>query len=248
MTNNLSVVINADAAQVWTMLREPSRVAQWHGWDADELAAEIQEIYFSNKVVEAADHTSLTVNGGDVFALHPVAEGTQVSITRAALDHDSEWAAWDEDITQGWLTFLHQLRFALERHPHATRRTLFFEVPGAPGGSTTNGAIARLGLSDLPAAGEAYDLSLGTGEQISGKVWFRTDHQVGLTVHDYADHGEGLLIVAEQPVIVDVRPDGGAMVIASTYGLGAARLAAIRSGWDSWSGSASSASSAGSAS
>jgi uncharacterized protein YndB with AHSA1/START domain len=45
MTNNLSVVINADAPQVWTMLREPSKVAQWHGWEADDLDAEIKEIY-----------------------------------------------------------------------------------------------------------------------------------------------------------------------------------------------------------
>ena len=39
MTNNLSVVINSDAQQVWTMLREPAKVAQWHGWEADDLAA-----------------------------------------------------------------------------------------------------------------------------------------------------------------------------------------------------------------
>ena len=114
MTNNLSVVINADAPQVWTMLREPSKVAQWHGWQAEDLDAEIKEIYFSGDVEESADHTSLTVHGGDVFELHPVTDGTRVSVTRAAMDHDSEWASWDEDITQGWLTFLQQLRFALE--------------------------------------------------------------------------------------------------------------------------------------
>ena len=124
MTNNLSVVINSDAQQVWTMLREPAKVAQWHGWEADDLAAEINEIYFSTNVVEGADHTTLMVDGGDVFTLKPVSAGTEVSVTRAALDHNSEWAAWDEDITQGWLTFLQQLRFALERHPHGKRRTL----------------------------------------------------------------------------------------------------------------------------
>ncbi len=44
MTNNLSVVINSDAQQVWTMLREPALVAQWHGWNAEDQAAEINEI------------------------------------------------------------------------------------------------------------------------------------------------------------------------------------------------------------
>ncbi|MET4146695.1 SRPBCC domain-containing protein [Arthrobacter sp. UYCo732] len=229
MTNNLSVVVNADAPQVWTMLREPAKVAQWHGWEADELAAEINEIYFGSKVVEAPDHTSLTANGGDVFDLKPVASGTEVRVTRAALDHNSEWAAWDEDITQGWLTFLQQLRFALEHHPHGQRHTLFIEVPGGSGS-----AIEKLGLSEVPKPGEPYQLTLATGEEISGKVWYRSNHQVGLTVHGYAEHGDGLLIVADQPVIEDVRPDGGAIVIASTYDLGAHKLESIQSSWDGW--------------
>jgi uncharacterized protein YndB with AHSA1/START domain len=213
MTNNLSVVINADAPQVWTMLREPAKVAQWHGWEADELADEIDGIYFS----------------GDVFDLKPVSAGTLVSVTRAALDHNSEWAAWDEDITQGWLTFLQQLRFALEHHPHGKRHTLFFEFPG-----TSDSEIEKLGLSDVPAPGEPYGLTLATGEEITGKVWFRSNHQVGLTVHSYAEHGDGLLIVADQPVIEGVRPHGGAMVIASTFDLGAHKLESIHSLWDSW--------------
>lgn len=151
------------------MLREPSLVAQWHGWEADDLTDEIKQIYFNTDVVEGPDHTSLTVNGGDVFELHPVSGGTEVKITRAALDHDSEWAEWDEDITQGWLTFLHQLRFALERHPHGQRRTHFISVPGK-GGLT----IEKLGMGDLPPVGEEYSLTLATGEKISGKVWFKS--------------------------------------------------------------------------
>lgn len=229
MTNNLSVVINADAPQVWTMLREPSKVAQWHGWDAEDLVKEIDEIYFGDNVAEAPDHTSLTVDGGDIFDLKPVPTGTLVSITRAAMDHNSEWAAWDEDITQGWLTFLQQLRFALERHPHGKRHTLFFQVPGESGS-----AIEKLGLSNVPKPGENYELTLGTGEEITGKVWYRSNHQVGLTVHSYAEHGDGLLIVADQPVIEEVRPDGGSLVIISTYDLGASKLESIRASWDGW--------------
>jgi uncharacterized protein YndB with AHSA1/START domain len=229
MTNNLSVVINSDAQHVWTMLREPSKLAQWHGWEADDQAAEINEIYFSPNVIEGADHTSLVVDGGDVFTLTPVPTGTEVSVTRAAVDHDSEWAAWDEDITQGWLTFLQQLRFALERHPHGRRRTAFLSVPGTEGS-----AIEKLGLRNVPAPGEPYSLTLATGEEIAGKVWFRSNHQVGLTVHNYAEHGEGLVIVADQPAIPDVRPDGGSLVIVSTYDLGAHALETTRNYWDKW--------------
>jgi uncharacterized protein YndB with AHSA1/START domain len=229
MTNNLSVVINSDAQQVWTMLREPAKVAQWHGWEADDQAAEINQIYFSPNVIEGADHTSLVVDGGDVFTLKPVPNGTEVSVTRAAVDHNSEWAAWDEDITQGWLTFLQQLRFALERHPHGKRRTFFFAIPGNEGS-----AIEQLGLSDVPKPGEPYSLTLATGEEISGKVWFRSNHQVGLTVHHYAEHGDGLVIAADQPVIKDIRPQGGSLVIISMYDVGAHQLESIRNYWDKW--------------
>ncbi|MCA4134381.1 SRPBCC domain-containing protein [Arthrobacter sp. M4] len=229
MTNNLSVVINADAQQVWTMLREPSLVAEWHGWEAEDLRDEINEIYFKGTVVEDPNHTSLTVDGGDSFELKTVPTGTEVSVTRAAMDHNSEWAMWDEDITQGWLTFLHQMRFALEHHPHGHRRTLFFQATGGEGS-----IIDKLGLKELPKPGEAYSATLATGEEISGKVWYKTNHQVGLTVKSYADHNDGLLIVADQPKIDDVRPDGGAMVIASTYGLGAHDFDAIRERWDDW--------------
>ena len=186
------------------MLREPSKVAQWHGWQAEDLDSEIKEIYFSGDVEDSPDHTSLTTHGGDAFDLKPVPGGTLVSVTRAALDHNSEWAAWDEDITQGWLTFLQQLRFTLERHPHGKRHTLFLQLPGGPGS-----AIDKLGLAELPSRGDNYELTLATGEEISGKVWYRSNHQVGLTVHGYAEHGDGLLIVADQPKIEDARPDGG---------------------------------------
>lgn len=57
---------------------------------------------------------------------------------------------------------------------------------------------------------------------------------MGLTVHSYAEHGDGLLIVADQPAIPDVRPDGGSLGIISTYDLGAHRLEAIRNHWDTW--------------
>ena len=96
-------------------------------------------------------------------------------------------------------------------------------------------AMEKLGLTDVPAPGENYQVKLGTGEEISGKVWYRTSHQVGLTVHSYAEHGEGLLVVADHPAIKDVREEGeGSLVIVSTYDLGAARLESVRSSWDAW--------------
>lgn len=224
---DLSVHIYADAAQVWVMLREPSKVAEWHGWEYEGLRDEINQIYFTN-ATEDEHHCILTVNGGDRFVLEPVGDGTRVRLERAPRSGDEPEAQYEE-ITEGWIAFLQQLRFALERHPKASRHTMFFS--GAPQHSRP--VAEQLGLSGLPEPGEHYSVQAATGEELAGKVWFRTQRQLGLTVEHYADHGRGLLIVADTPPGED-RPDGGVMVIASTYDLGARDLQTIRSRWDSW--------------
>lgn len=214
--NPLSVHINADARQVWLMLREPRLVRQWHGWDAETLDEEIRSIYFAPSVIEGPDHTFLTVDGGDTFQIEPVRDGCVVTIERVEAEPD--------EITEGWITFLQQLRFALERHPSATRRTAFFT--GEPGDSGS--IIEKLNAEQLQQPGDSYSLSLQGGHELTGTVWFRTDNQLGLTVSQYADHGEGLVIVADQP---SLDGSGSSLAVISTYGLGAH---ALQSAWDSW--------------
>lgn len=224
---DLRVHIYADAAQVWVMLREPSKVAQWHGWEYEDLDDEIKQIYFTD-ATEDEKHSVLTVNGKDRFLMEPVSDGTQVTLERAPRDSSTTEEDYDV-VTEGWITFLQQLRFALERHPKANRTTIFFS--GTP--LSSRPIAEQLGLTGLPEPGDEYSVHAATREDLSGKVWFRSEHQLGLTVNHYADHGRGLLILADTPPTKD-RPDGGAMVIASTYELGAKDLNAIRSHWDSW--------------
>ncbi len=212
----LSVLINADARQVWIMLREPAKLLQWHGWDADSLKDEIEEIYFTD-VTEDPDHRALTVKGGDTFRLEPGDGGTRVTVERA--DDDAV-------VTEGWITFLQQLRFALERHPNTNRRTLYFSAPPKDGQSI----ISTLGLDDVPSPGDEYSASLPTGVDITGRVWFRSPHQLGLTVHSYAEHGDGLLILGDLP-------GGESMAVASTYDLGAKQLHEVWERWDEFRGS-----------
>ena len=215
-SNPLSVHINADARQVWLMLREPRLVRQWHGWEAETLDAEIQSIFFAPSVIEGPNHTFLTVDGGDTFRIEPVQDGCVVTIERVEAEAD--------EITEGWITFLQQLRFALERHPSGTRRTAFFMGEPADGGSI----IGKLNAEQLQQPGDSYSLDLPDEHELTGSVWFRTENQVGLTVSDYADHGEGLVILADQP---SLEGPGSSLVVISTYGLGAK---ALRTAWGSW--------------
>lgn len=211
------------------MLREPAKIAQWHGWDVPDLDEEIDQIYFSD-AVESNDHKELTVDGGDRFILEPVPDGIQVSVKRAPADENSEWGDFADEITDGWSIFLQQLRFSLERHPNGHRRTAYFGgVPREPGS-----IMAKLGLDKLPDAGEEYTATLPTGVQLSGRVWFKTDRQLGLTVHSYAEHGDGLLVLADQDP-GDGGPDGASsMLIASSYDLGAKALREMWAGWEAF--------------
>ncbi|WP_051427262.1 hypothetical protein [Arthrobacter sp. H20] len=226
--NPLSVHIFADARQVWVMLREPAKVAQWHGWDYDGLAQEIRQIFFSVSVAEGQDHLSLTLGDGDTFGLQPGPDGTVVTMERGHPDPESELAHWSADITEGWISFLQQLRFALERHPNANRHTAFFSGTPADGLSIAD----RLGAAGVGEPGDSYSLTLPDGQELTGRVWFRTERQLGLTVAQYAEHGDGLLILAEQPLAEGVRDVPSSVLIASTYALGARSLHSIWDGWE----------------
>lgn len=225
--SQLSVLVNADAEQLWHMLREPSKIAQWHGWEMDELDAEIKQIYYSN-VHEGPDHRRLELEMGDVFTLEPRADGTLLTMDRGVAT--GEWAKYDADITEGWSMFMQQLKFALERHPQTPRRTIYADGTSSSHTSLWNALGIDTGW--LPDPGEPYELTLSTGAALAGKVWYRTDTQLGLTVQSYAEHGDGLLIMARQLPIDGLREHPGAQIIASTYGLGAAALEEIGSQWD----------------
>lgn len=228
-TTQLSVLINADAEQVWLMLREPAKLAQWHGWQMEGLDDEIRQIYYGD-VTEGPDHLRLDLGMGDAFVLTPRPDGTLLTLTRGVAS--GEWAKYDTDITEGWTMFIQQLKFALERHPHTERRTIF--VDGMSAAQTNLWDALGIDTGWLPDPGENYEVTLNTGATLAGKVWYRTESQLGLTVADYAEHGDGLLILARQAPVEGLREHPGAQIIATTYGLGATALDAIASQWDTF--------------
>ncbi|GAA4660975.1 SRPBCC domain-containing protein [Arthrobacter cryoconiti] len=228
-TNQLSVLVNADAEQVWRMLRDPAKIAQWHGWDADGLEDEIAQIYESN-VKESADHRRLQLESGDFFSLDPHPDGTRLTLTRTKTT--GELAQYDSNITESWVMFIQALKFKLERHPQTPRRTFFAD--GTSSEHTNLWTALGIDTGWLPEPGEKYELTLNTGARLSGKVWYRTDTQLGLSVADYAEHGDGLLILAEQPRMDAIPEHPGALIIASTFGLGAAAFESIAAHWDSF--------------
>lgn len=228
----VEVTVAAPIDEVWQALREPGRLRNWHGWEydlpdgTDALEAEIQTIYFNPAVTEEPP-TRLAL-GTDVFDLAEVDGGVRVRITRAPRGANPDWDAYYDDITEGWTTFLFQLKWALERHAGQTRVTHFTAgTPREPGP-----IVARLGLAGVAEqpVGSAYAITLPMGVAISGTVFFRTEHQFGLSVTEW---GDGLLEVADSPPAPH-RPEAGSAVILSLYGLPDDVVAQLRAAWDTW--------------
>jgi hypothetical protein len=200
----VETTIAAPFAAVWKALRDPAEIRRWHGWEYDAdggLDAEIDVIYRQGVTADEAAGT-ITISDGSRFELEGRGGETHVRITMPA-----PAASWDEhydDIREGWTSFLHQLRFALEQHPGEDRRTLHINGPGT------------LGI-DAGAPGAPYAGTTGWGEPLSGRVLFRTAHQVGLTVDAY---GPGLVVV-----------HADRMAIVTAYGFGDAAFADLERRW-----------------
>ncbi len=214
----LEVTVAASADTVWTALRDPDLIRRWHGWEVEELKEEIRTIYL-NGVVEDPVARTLEITGGDRFTLHAAPGGTLVRVTRAPRDDDPDWADYYDDITEGWWTFLQQLRFAVERHALAERRTIVFQ------GLLDDREPLRA-LTQAPAS----RVVAPTGDELGVTVWARRPTQVALTVQEW---GDGLLIVADQPVNPH-RPHGGTMVLLTTYGLDDDTFDALATRWGAW--------------
>lgn len=223
----VEVGIDAPPEAVWRALRDPALVGRWFGWEYEGLDDEIRVIFEDGAhvveegaVLQLGGHR-LTVVAGDGRTL--------VRVTRCA---SIEGEAWDdvfsEDVEEGWLTFLQQLRFSLERHPGEARRTVFLQ--GTPRAADSGPAAHVLGLgeaADVPV-GAPYRATAAPGDQLEGEVWFRSEHQLGLTVGAW---GDGLLVLSTSSTAPAPPP---VTAVATAYGLDEAALAGLRKRWEAW--------------
>jgi uncharacterized protein YndB with AHSA1/START domain len=223
----IEVTIAAPADEVWRSLRDPERIAQWFGWDSDSLPAEIEQIFLTYGKADDAART-LSFRMGDRFEVEPQGAGCVLRIVRPAPTADHDWDDIFEDMTQGWIAFVLQLRFALERHATDKRRTLF--LSGSPHAASRQLAAGALGLPASGAPGTTYAITAPTGDALAGRIWHRGRHQLALTVDGL---GDGLLIA------MDRAPDakqsrGHSQLILTTYGLSDRTFDELAARWRTW--------------
>lgn len=215
------VVVAAPRPAVWAALQEPELVRRWFGWEHEDLDREIHEVF----VVAATrdeDAGVLAWPDGDRLVVSDAGEGrTRVQAVRGR-------GAPGDGVDQAWTAFLHQLRFALERHPDEVRRTVC--VQGLDDGSALP-LLDLLGvqLLDVEVVGSRYVVQPADGSLFSGEVLAADD---GLVVLSVREEGDGLLVVSRTPG----RRGGPAEVgiVLSTYGYTDDRLAAAAQRWEAW--------------
>lgn len=232
----IEVALPVPVETAWSYLRDPELIGRWFGWDYDGLDAEIRAIFLECPTVDSSVSAGGAVHAlewnydaetGDRFELLPArGDACRLRVYRWTA---ADGAAWD-DIAEGWITFVQQLRFTLARHPDAERKTLFLAAPARA--ATTLPLAQALGLEGVAAApaGAPYEAATAPGDILTGTVWFRTPHQLGLTVDGLHD---GLLILTEKPAAVDP-PFGSAMIILSAHGAGVDGLASLAPRWEAW--------------
>jgi hypothetical protein len=225
----IDVRLDAPVEEVWRHLREPVLVRRWFGWDYEGLEEEIEGIFGEHASVDEAARTIEWVYGpghADAFALEPDGDATILRATRESPESDGDYDA----IAEGWITFLQQLRFALARHPGEERRTLYFSSPVEDAAALPVARALGLGgaLDVLPGA--AYEADGGPDGRLVGTVWFRTAHQLGVTVDEL---GDALLVLWEKPSAA-APPQGEASVTISAYGARAAALDEAAERYRAW--------------
>ncbi|WP_036725996.1 SRPBCC family protein [Patulibacter minatonensis] len=221
----LRVVVDAPVDRVWAFLTERALIDRWFGWEHDSLDGEIDMI-FVDGVARSREKLRFETNGGGLFHVREEPVGTVVELRRPAADTDASF----DDIDEGWTTFVQQLRLGAERHPDASRRAIELQgrLPdaGAPATWDALGLTAAAGLQ----VGARYAATTPFGEELAGEVWFRSPHQLGLTVDAW---GDGLLVAVQRPADDD-RPFGAGQLVLTSYGLDELDFAEWFQRWTRW--------------
>jgi hypothetical protein len=141
----VEVTIQAPLQRVWGALRDPAEIRRWHGWACPELDAEIDIIYRRTATISDVDFTLET--GAGRFELEPLGEATVVRVCRPAPENSSGWEGVVDEINEGWLSFVQQLRFYLERHAGRPRRSVRMQrVRQLPSGEVFFASAHQTGL------------------------------------------------------------------------------------------------------
>jgi uncharacterized protein YndB with AHSA1/START domain len=211
------VDIAASRELVWQALTRPELISNWFGWDSPGLGEEVEMIFGS----AVKDEARGTIDFGewqgvaDHFEISGDSKRTTVVVTRTGDAPSGGWGAVHDEVIEGWISFIQQLRLYLEQHRSDVRRTLWLSSKTGPG------PIAAIGLIGAGGVGERYTRELAPGDAVSGEVWHWGRHQIGVQVEEW---NGGLVIAGD-------RPGGGGTALLTVYGVSDADFEGIETRW-----------------
>jgi hypothetical protein len=223
----LEVTIAAPLATVWHALREPRLIRNWFGWDYEGLEAEIDFIFRDHVGVDEEAHrlTGDPWEGvSDSIMLSEAEGGTRLTILR-----DGSIPEGYDEVVEGWISFISQLKFLIERKQGLERRTIRLSGTATEKHRLPSNALGIDGLHDA-ADGSHYVAELPGHERITGEVWHRARHQIGLVVSEW---DEALMVVVNRPKS-ETAPHGGGAITISTFGLSDGAFTALEAKWRAW--------------
>lgn len=208
----VDITIAAPVDDVWRALREPEQLKNWFGWDAETLADEIRMIFEDNatpdeerKVLQFGGYQGVA----DRFELTATGDGTRLKVIRSGPAPDDGWGSVYDDMVEGWISFVAQLRLLLEHHPGEPRRTIYLSGQRAEPGPLPRAALL-LGKTEIDAG---YDAALPTDDWVAGEIWHQSKFQTGVTVSSWY---LGLMTATDMP---DAGEHGGGSLLVTTFGL-----------------------------
>jgi hypothetical protein len=240
----VSVEIAADPDTVWAHVREPAKIRRWFGWHDDGIDDEIHHVFVEEAHVAESDELaylpgrvrSLTWKGGDLLAVSPSATAPRtrsvLTIGRRAYESVNVFSGLYDDVDERWIASAQQLRFALELHPGAERRTL--RAAGLDAGPAGRRLLDRIGLHGIRGVpvGCHFETRRPDGTLLGGTIWHRTEYQVGIRLHGA---NEPLLIIDQNPTPLRTS-NGRVTAVLSTFGTDDETFAAISQHWARWWG------------
>jgi hypothetical protein len=221
----VDITISAAADEVWAALRDAEKIAQWFGWDGPGAAAEIQTIFFDYAEADDGQRILRFKGVSDRFEVAEASRGATLKVVRT-YPAGENWEDVFEEMTEGWVTFVQQLKLALEGHRGQRRRVLhLFGTALEPAARPRKGLGIDVGAR-IP--GDLIVLASPSGD-LAGSLFHRTNHQVGVRIPTW---GDGLLVVTDKPG--SQTGGGGGSAILTTYGLDDAAFTKIEREWRSW--------------
>lgn len=234
----VSVDVPVPFDTAWAHLRRPELIRRWYGSDSPHLDEDIHQVFVDEAIAQRPDsglpmgwlrwhnHDRVEARGG-----WGGAPRTTVSVRRPEHALLATYDGVRDEGDERWITWLHQLRYALTHHLGEERHAFAVDRIDADRPDRLLYRVGLHGARGVPVGG-AVEVHRPDGTVLGGTLEFCERHQFGVALR-----GQGGSLLVVQLVPPGSHPPNGAVsAFWSTYGLDEEAADAARERWHAWWG------------